>query len=394
MVNFTFHTPTRVLFGKDAHKDVGRIIKEYGFQKTLLHYGGGSIKKTGLYGEVVASLKASGISYCELGGVEPNPKLSFVHKGMELCKKEGVDFILAVGGGSVIDSSKAIALGAANGCDPWRFTMHEAEPEKVLPVGVVLTISAAGSEMSNSVVITNEALGLKRGLNHELNRPLFALCNPELTYSVSPYQTSCGTVDIMMHTLERYFSRTPDTDLIDRMAEGLLKAVIAAGAKAYTEPNDYEARATLMWASSLSHNGLTGTGREFSFANHGIEHDISGVCDFVSHGAGLAVVWPAWAKYVYKTAVDLFCRYAVRVWNCEMDVKNPENTALEGILKTEQYFKSIGMPVRLHELGVGEEKIGLIAEKVSNGGTKTIPSLIPLGKKEVLEILTLANKNS
>lgn len=389
MENFGYYVPTKIIFGRGEQHCVGALIKSYGFKKVLLHYGGGSIKKIGLYDEVVCSLNSAGVAFCELGGAEPNPKLSLVLKGAEFCRENGIDFILAVGGGSAMDSAKMMALGAANGGNPWRFTAGEAKPTCSLPVGVILTISASGSEMSTSAVITNEELGLKRGLNSDFNRPLFAICNPELTFSVSPYQTACGAVDIMMHTMERYFSGTRDTDLTDRLCEGLLKSVIAAGTAAIACPDDYEARATLMWASSLSHNGLMGTGRASCFINHYIEHDISGIYDFVSHGAGLAVVWPAWAKFVHSNSLDVFCRYAVRVWDCVLDEEYPEKTALEGIEKTERFFESLGMPVRLSQLEIGDENFDLIADKCTKGDTKVWQSLIPIGKKEVLDILSL-----
>ncbi len=263
MLNFEFYCPTRVFFGRDQHKRVGEIIKSYGFKKVLLHYGEGSIKKTGLYDEVVKALNDAGIDFVELGGARPNPVLGLVRKGIEICRKENVDLVLAVGGGSAIDSGKAIAVGAANDCDPWLFFMKKREPERALPVGTILTLAATGSETSASAVITNEELKLKRGYNSDFHRPLFSILNPELTYTVSPYQTACGIVDIIMHTAERYLTQKGEAEVTDRIAEAVLKSTINAGRKALKNPRDYKARATLMWAGSISHNGLTGLAGTF-----------------------------------------------------------------------------------------------------------------------------------
>lgn len=389
MINFEFYTPTKIYFGKDTQNKVGEIIKNYGFKKILLHYGGGSIKKTGLYDQVIKSLKENEIEFIELGGVEANPKVSLVRVGVELCKKENVELILAVGGGSVIDSAKVMAIAALSDKDPWDYSSKKAAPTKGLPVGTILTLSASGSEMSDSAVLTNEEGELKRGYNTEFNRPMFSILNPELTYTVDKFQTGCGIVDIMMHTLERYFTRTKDVDLTDHLAEGLLKSVINAGAVAIVNPEDYEARATLMWAGSLSHNNLTGAGRDVFMECHQIEHELSGAYDFVAHGAGLSIIFPAWAKYVYKHNVEKFCQYAVRVWNIEMNFENPEETALNGILATENYFKSLDMPVRLSELNIGDERLEEMAEKCTFLGTRVLPSYIPLDKKEIIDIFNL-----
>ena len=391
MEAFQYYTPTKVIFGKDTHKQVGQVIRSYGFHKVLFHYGSGSIKRTGLYDQIVASLNEAGVQFVELGGVEANPKISLARKAAQLCIDEQVEMILAVGGGSVLDSSKSAAAGAANRCDPWLFSIGEKVPEKSLPVGAVLTISPAGSEMSNSCVMTNEDGWLKRGFNTDLNRPLFAIMNPELTYTVSPYQTACGITDIMMHTLERYFCFNTDNALTDRIAEGLLKSVIEAGKAAIENPRDYEARATLMWASSMSHNNLTGNGRDYFMRCHQIEHELSGMYDRVAHGAGLAVVFPAWAKFIYKNekALPRFCQYANRVWGIDMDFDHPERTARLGIEATENYFKSIGMPVRLRELEVDDSKFEEMAEKCTFFGKRVLRDYIPLGKQEIVEIYRL-----
>ena len=392
MEQFSFYTPTKVIFGKGVQSQVGAVIKSYGFTKILFHYGSGSIKKSGLYDQIVASLRENGIEFVELGGVQPNPKLSLSRKAAQLCIDEKVEMILAVGGGSVLDSSKSAAAGAANHCDPWEFSSGARVLEKSLPVGAVLTISAAGSEMSNSCVITNEEGWLKRGFNSDHNRPLFAIMNPELTYTVSKYQTACGVTDIMMHTLERYFCMNGDVALTDHLAEGLLRSVIEAGKVVMDKPDDYEARATLMWASSLSHNGLTGCGRDFMMRCHQIEHELSGMYDRVAHGAGLAVIFPAWAKYIYKNekALPRFCQFAQRVWGIEMDFEHPERTALAGIEACESFFKSLGMPVRLSELDVDDTKFDEMAEKCTFFGKRVLKDYIPLGKKEIVDIYRLA----
>lgn len=392
MEQFSFYTPTKVIFGKGVQSQVGAVIKSYGFKKILFHYGSGSIKKSGLYDQIVASLRENGIEFVELGGVQPNPKLSLSRKAAQLCIDEKVEMILAVGGGSVLDSSKSAAAGAANHCDPWEFSSGARVLEKSLPVGAVLTIAAAGSEMSNSCVITNEEGWLKRGFNSDHNRPLFAIMNPELTYTVSKYQTACGVTDIMMHTLERYFCMNGDVALTDHLAEGLLRSVIEAGKVVMDKPDDYEARATLMWASSLSHNGLTGCGRNFMMRCHQIEHELSGMYDRVAHGAGLAVIFPAWAKYIYKNekALPRFCQFAQRVWGIEMDFEHPERTALAGIEACENFFKSLGMPVRLSELDVDDTKFDEMAEKCTFFGKRVLKDYIPLGKTEIIEIYNLA----
>ena len=348
MNNFEFYTPTRMIFGKETHRQAGKIIREYGFKKVLLHFGGSSAKKSGLLDNVTADLEAEGIEVVALGGVRPNPALSLARKGISLCRNEKVDFVLAVGGGSVIDSAKCIADGAGNPEDDvWDYFLKKKMPSAALPVGVILTLSASGSEMSSSCVMSNEENGMKRGFNSVTHRPLFAICNPELTYTVSRFQTGCGTVDIMMHTLERYFTQTQNTAVTDRLAEGLLKAVIEAGRTADQYPEDYEARASLMWAGSLSHNDLTGAGRDFMMQVHQLEHELSGMYPAIAHGAGLSALWPSWARFVCPSNVSRFAQYAVNVWNLDMDFENPLKTAMAGIQATEDFFKSLNMPVSL-----------------------------------------------
>ena len=392
MKNFDYNVPTRIIFGKDTHLQIGEIVKSYGYKKVLLHYGQSSIKKTGLHGKVTASLSEKGIDYVELGGVEPNPKVSLVRKGIDLCRKEKCDMILAIGGGSVIDSSKGIAVGTPYDGDVWDFFTGKAVPKARVAVGTILTIAASGSEMSSPCVLTNEDGLLKRGFMNEINRPLFSILNPELTYSVNKYQTACGIVDIMMHTLERYFSDPVSAELTDRLAEGILKSVISSGRVAMENPSDYEARATLMLAGSFSHNGITGLGRTPVLICHQIEHELSGMYDFVVHGAGLSVLFLAWAKYVYKHDLNLFCKYATRVWNVDVDFEDQSRTASAGIAATEDFFKSLGMPVRLSEFDIKDPKIEEMSEKCTFWGARTLPGTIPLNKKEIMEIFELSNK--
>ena len=390
MKNFTYYAPTRVMFGKGTEEELGKIVSGYGFHKVLIHFGGGSVKRSGLLERLEKSLAAAGVEYVEFGGVQPNPKLSLVREAIQVCVQEQADLVLAVGGGSVIDSAKCVAAGAAEpSVDPWEYLSRVKTVDKSLPVGVVLTIAASGSEMRSSCVITKEDGGLKRSFNSDLSRPLFAIMNPELTYSVSKFQTGCGTVDIMMHTLERYFGTDGEAPLTDRLAEGLLKEVIEAGRIADREPDNYEARAALMWAGSLSHNSLTGLGRDYFMTAHQIEHELSGMFDKVAHGAGLSVLFPAWCRYIYKYAIPRFCQYAVRVWNLDMNYEHPERTALAGIQATEEYFRSLGMPTRMGELGIAltDAQIEELAEKATFFGTRIMPDYIPIGKKEIIEIL-------
>ena len=390
MKNFTYYAPTRVMFGKGTEEKLGEVVSGYGFHKVLIHFGGGSVKRSGLLERLEKSLAAAGVEYVEFGGVQPNPKLSLARKAIQVCVQEQADLVLAVGGGSVIDSAKCVAAGAADpSVDPWEYLSRVKTVDKSLPVGVVLTIAASGSEMSSSCVITKEEGGLKRSFNSDLSRPLFAIMNPELTYSVSKFQTGCGTVDIMMHTLERYFGTDGEAPLTDRLAEGLLKEVIEAGRIADREPENYEARAALMWAGSLSHNSLTGLGRDYFMTAHQIEHELSGMFDQVAHGAGLSVLFPAWCRYIYKYAIPRCCQYAVRVWNLDMNYEHPERTAMAGIQATEEYFRSLGMPTHMGELGIAltDAQIEELAEKATFFGTRIMPDYISIGKKEIIEIL-------
>ena len=351
---YIHNTPTKVFIDYDI-KNIGELIKSYGFKKVLFVYGGGSIKKIGLYDEIIDSLKSNDIYYIEESGVEPNPKVSFVRSVLD--KNYDFDMILAVGGGSVIDTAKSISLSHKTGIDPWKFSKQEVEPTSSVPVGVVLTLAAAGSEMSNSCVITNEETNEKEGFGSEFNRPLFAIMNPEYTYSVSKYQTACGVVDIMMHTLERYITDEKSM-LADEFAIAVLKTVIKNGWIAYNNPTDYEARKQVMLASSFSHNDLTNIGRTWVPRAHLFEHIISGFYDNVTHGAGLAVVWPAYAKYVYKEQklTPLFARLAYDLFDVEK-TNDIVGDAYKGIILMEEFFKSLNMPTRLEELGISKDDI-------------------------------------
>ncbi|MFU0799174.1 MAG: iron-containing alcohol dehydrogenase [Xylanivirga thermophila] len=388
MDNFVFQSPTKIIFGRGAEKHVGEEVKLLG-KKVLLHYGGGSIKKFGLYDRVVKSLNDAGVDFIELGGVKPNPRLSLVREGIDLCRKNNVDCILAVGGGSVIDSSKAIAIGTIYDGDVWDFYSGKSSVERSLPVGVVLTIPAAGSEASNSSVITNEDGWYKRGLNTDVIRAKFAIMNPELTFTLPPYQTICGAADIIAHVMERYFTNTKDVDFTDRLCEATLKTIIDNVPIVLKNPEDYGARAQIMWASTIAHNGLLNSGRVGDWASHGIEHELSAIYD-VAHGAGLAVVFPAWMKYVYKHDVDRFVQFAVRVWNVDMDFEHPECTALEGIRRLEEFFSRIGLPVTLKELGVPDDRLEEMADKATNNDSKTMGNFVKLNREDVLNIYKLA----
>ena len=384
MLDFMYYTPTKVYFGKDTHKEIGRIIRDYGYKTIMMQYGQNSIKASGLYDEVINSLKELGIHVIEMGGVEPNPKLSFVREAVKAAKENQVEMILAVGGGSVIDSCKYTAAGAANDCDVWDFPTRKSTLTKSLPVGCILTLAAAGSEMSSSAVITNMELNMKRGFNSEFNRCQFAICNPELTYTVSKYQTACGIVDILAHTMERYFTVCEPTDLTDRIAESILKAVIDAGKILMDNPRDYDARATMMWASSLSHNGLTGCGRENALAVHQLEHALSGEFDHIAHGAGLAVLFPAWARYIYKNNIPRFAQFARRVW--DVMESDDEKAAICGIEKMTEYFVSLEMPLKLREFKISADSMDRLADLCTFGKQRTIKSYVELDYDRIKEI--------
>ena len=389
MQSFAFYSPTRFVFGKGTERQAGSLIRELGGTRVLLVYGGGSVKRSGLYERVVASLDEAGLPHVEISGVKPNPRSGLVYEGIALGRREGVDFVLPIGGGSAIDTAKAIALGIPYDGDFWDFYCGKVVPKTVLKHGVVLTIPAAGSEGSNSSVITLEDGMLKRGLSTDLNRPLFAIMNPELTYTLPPYQTACGIVDMLAHIMERYFTHTDGVDLTDRMAEALMQGIIKAAPAVMANPADYDARANLMWAGMLAHNNSVGVGREQDWASHQIEHELSALYD-CAHGAGLAVTFPAWMRYVYKRDVMRFAQFAVRVWGCEMDYRAPEATALAGIDRMEAFFRSLGMPVTFAELGANEADIPALAAKVVRGPNGTCGHFVELDTPAIEAVLRLA----
>lgn len=387
MRDFVYYAPTKVVFGRGKETEVGELIKGYGFKKIMMQYGKDSIKKSGLYDRVIKSLADAGISVVEMGGVEPNPKVEFVRKAAELAKNENVELILAVGGGSVIDSVKSTAGAVAMDCDPWDLHTRKVIPTKALPVATILTHSAAGSEMSGNAVITNMAENMKRGCGSPCLRPLFSILNPELTFTVSKYQTACGVVDIMAHTMERYFTVCEPTPLTDRIAEGVLKSVVEAAKIVIDNPCDYDARATIMWASSVSHNDLTSCGRENFLAVHQLEHALSGEFDKVAHGAGLAVLYPAWARYVYKENIPRFAQFARNVWDVtEVD---DEKAAIMGIEWMAEFFKSIGMPSKISEFDIPSGFENRFAELTTFGKTRTVKSYIELGYDEIVDIFKM-----
>ena len=391
MNNFIYETPTKVYFGKDEELKVGKLVAEYKPKKVLIHYGGKSAKESGLLDRVKKCLEDEKIAYVELGGVVANPQLSLVRKGIKLCLDEGVDFVLAVGGGSVMDSDKDIANGAANPeVDVWDFSLKKCEPVKTLNKGAILTLAAAGSEMSSSCVITNSETGQKMGYGSSLNRMNFAIENPELTYTVSPYQTACGAVDIAMHTIERYFCPGDDTYLTDAIAEAVIKSTMKASADCLENPKNYEARANMMWASSLAHNGLTQCGRQFQLVVHQLEHEVSGMYPDVAHGAGLAALWCSWARYVYSCNINRWLQFAQNIWNMDIDFEHSEKTIEQAIDKQEQYYASIGMPINLKSLGVKKESLEELALKCSRNRTRTLIGYKPLEYEDILKIYQMA----
>lgn len=391
MFNFSYYTPTEVVFGRGTERKVGKLVKRQHCTKVLIHYGGASAKRSGLIDRIKASLAEEGISYVELGGVVPNPRLSLVYQGIELGKREGVDFILAVGGGSVIDSSKAIGYGLANDLDVWDLYDHKGRATACLPIGVVLTIAAAGSEMSNSSVITKDEGGVKRDYSSNLARPRFAVMNPELTMTLPDYQTACGCTDILMHTMERYFTNGGNMELTDSIAEALMRTVLKNTRILREDPRNYDARAEIMWAGSLSHNGLTGCGNDGGdFATHLLEHEVSGMFN-VSHGAGLAALWGSWARYVYRECLPRFVRFAVNVMGVEPGTA-PEETAIKGIEAMESFYREIHMPTSFAELGLSptEEEMKRMAHmcSVAAGGSKG--SAKKLFEEDMLAIYKMA----
>ena len=363
MENFNFYSPTEFVFGKERENECGKYVKKYGGTKVLIHYGSGSAVRSGLLDRVKKSLDAENIPYVELGGVQPNPRDTKIYEGIELCRREGVDFILSVGGGSSIDSSKGIALGVPYDGDFWDFYGTGKPVEKALPIGTVLTIAAAGSEGSGASVVTKEEGMLKRDTGSDLLRPRFSVLNPELTCTLPAYQTACGATDIMAHVFERYFTNTPEVEITDRLCEAVLLTMIKEVPRVIADPCNYEARANIMWAGTVAHNDIVGVGRSQDWNSHKIEHELSGLYD-CAHGAGLAVVMPAWMEFTMSHNVMRFAQAAVRIWGCQMNFENPEETAKEGIRAFRRFLRSIGMPINFAELDAKEEDIPVLVEKL------------------------------
>ena len=393
MLNFTFCVPTRFVFGKGVEKQTGKELKALGAKKVLIHYGGGSVIRSGLMQSVVDSLEAEGIAHVSLGGVVPNPRASLVYEGIELGRRENVDFILAVGGGSALDSAKAIALGIPYEGDFWDFYIGKAAPATRIPVGTVLTLAATGSESSNSSVITREDTKQKVGLNSELNRPVIAIMNPELTMTLPPYQTACGATDIMAHAMERYFTNETEVDVTDRLCEAVISSTVRAARIAMKDPCNYDARANLMWAGTIAHNDTVGVGRLGDFASHRIEHELSAMYD-VAHGAGLAVVFPAWLRYNLETGHNVMrlAQFAVRIWGCTMNFEDPAETALRGIEAYEQFLNEIGMPTTMKALGARTEDIPELTRRVRRGPDGTVGQFQKLGDAAIERIFRIADR--
>ena len=370
MIDFNYEVKTKIYFGRDKEKQIGEILLSYKVNKVLIVIGMGSVKKTGLLDVVINSLEKNVIKYQILEGVRPNPTIDFVKENLKLVREFAPDMILAIGGGSVMDTAKLLAADYYYEGDPFDFNMGKAKPQKALPVGVILTISASGSEMSTSCVIQDDSINFKRGFNSELIRPVFAIENPELTYTVDKYQTACGIVDIMMHTLERYFQPSNDNEPADGFAEALLRSVIKAGQKVIRNPEDYDARAVLMLMSSLSHNGLTNIGKPFGMPVHQLEHGISGMYKEIAHGAGLSVLWPAWARFYVDYDEDKFDQYARNVWNSQ--IPNKHDNAIRGIELTEEFFRYLGMPLRLGEFRIGFIDIESLVNLLTDNGTRVV----------------------
>jgi alcohol dehydrogenase YqhD (iron-dependent ADH family) len=389
MNNFTFFSPTCFEFGRDTESRTGALVKRFGGSKVLIHYGSGSVIRSGLMNRVQSSLQASGLDCVLLGGVQPNPRSGLVYEGIEICRREGVDFVLAIGGGSTIDSAKAIAAGVPHMGDFWEFFSGKAVIGKAIPVGVVLTLAAAGSEGSGVSVITREQDSLKRATYSDLIKPVFAIMNPALTCTLPPYQTACGAMDIMAHVMERYFTNTPDVELTDRLCEAVLTTIIEQVPRVLSHPDDYNARANIMWAGMLAHNDICGAGRDQDWASHKIEHELSALYD-VAHGAGLAVIFPAWMKYVLEHNPMRFARFAVKVWGCDMDYMNPLRTAREGISRLEAFITSIGLPLNFAGIGAREADIEYMVRTSGVNENFKLGSYVSLGAADVAAIYRLA----
>jgi len=393
MKDFKYYAPTEVVFGEKSEEQVAALVKKYGGTKVLVHYGGQSAVRSGLLDKICGLLEEGGITYVKLGGVVPNPRLSLAKEGIQLCRREGVDFILAVGGGSVIDSAKCIAYGVCMNEDVWNLYLGKAEaPKTMLPVASVLTIPAAGSEMSEASVITNEEGDVKLGYSNNLSRPKFAIMNPRRTMTLPPYQTAAGVTDMMMHTMERYFTKDDDMDFTTDIAEAMLRSIKNAVFAVLKNPEDYRYRAQIMWGGSLMHNGLTGCGVADDWATHQLEHELSGLFD-VTHGAGLAAIWPSWARYVMHENLSRFVRFAVNVMDVPNDFTDPEGTALKGIEAMERFYHAIGMPINIKELigrDITDAEIKEMTRKCSRDYQKTCGCLKVLKAEDMEKIYQMA----
>lgn len=388
MLDFTFYNPARIVFGKQSLSLLGAMLETYAGKRLLLHYGGGSVIKNGVFDKVVSILEESGVFFIELGGVMPNPRISLVREGIKICREYNIDFILAVGGGSVIDSAKGIAAGVKYDGDIWECYMTPKRIVSALPLGVVLTIPAAGSETSSGSVVTDEKTGFKRYTGGECLIPKFAILNPEFTFTLPAYQTACGASDIMAHLMERYFTNVKNVDFTDRLIEGSLKTILYNTPLVLEIPDNYEARAEIMWASTIAHNNLLNTGRIGDWGSHDIGHELSALYD-IAHGASLSIIFPAWMKYVYKANVDKFIQFAVRVFDVELAIEDKDRIVYEMIKRLEGFYRSAGLPVRLSEIGIGNERLREMADKAIIG-RGTLGQLVKLTADDILEIYKLA----
>lgn len=392
MKDFNFYAPTEVVFGEHSEEQVAQLVKKYGGTKVLVHYGGQSAVRSGLLDKICGLLSEGGIDYVKLGGVVPNPRLSLAKEGIELCRKENIDFILAIGGGSVIDSSKCIAYGVCLDGDVWDVYIGRVTPEKMLPVACVLTIPAAGSEMSEASVITNEDGDVKLGYSNNISRPKFAIMNPKRTYTLPPYQTAAGVTDIMMHTMERYFNTECDMTLQDEIAEALMRTMKESVFEVLKNPEDYRSRAQIMWGGSLAHNDVTGNRGIGDWSTHQLEHELSGMFD-VTHGAGLAAIWPSWARYVMHENLSRFVRFAVNVMGVPNDFTDPEGTALRGIEAMERFYHAIGMPINIRELigrDITDDEITEMTRKCSRDYKRVCGQFKPLAAADMEAIYNMA----
>ncbi|MBX9136873.1 MULTISPECIES: iron-containing alcohol dehydrogenase [unclassified Clostridium] len=387
MLNFNYQNGTKLIFGKNTEESIGTEVKKYS-KKVLLHYGGGSIKKSGLYDRIINSLNKEDIEIFELSGVKPNPRVSLVREGIEICRKENINFILAVGGGSVIDSAKAITAGVNYEGDVWDLFTGTPINHELIKLATVLTIPAAGSETSSGSVITNEDGWMKRAVGHEDMRPVFSILNPELTFTLPKYQTSCGVADMIAHVMERYFVNEKHVDLTDRLCEATMKSIIENGLRLMKNPDDYNARAEIMLCGTVAHNGSLDIGRGGDWASHDIEHELSGIYD-IAHGAGLSIIFPAWMKFVYKHDINRFAQFGNRVFNLDINLNNPEETALLAIKKLEEFFKDMELPVSFKDANLSSDRIEEMAKKLVSDRDH-VGSFVEIREKEALEIYKLA----